>query len=350
MDDSRMTRKMQDALEPGERPTLKTISRITGLAVATVSRALHDAPDIGQDTKRRVQETAHAIGYRPNRAGVRLRTGKTNVISLVLSTEHDLMNHTARLISSIAGALRKTPYHLIVTPYFPDEDPMTPIRYIVETQSADAVILNQIEPEDPRIAYLMEHNFPFAAHGRSKWADQHPYYDFDNAEFARQAIHTLAARGRKKVIAIAPPRHQNYGANTIAGLMRGKEETGLGVRVLEDISSDAPSGMVEPLIAAELAAYPNIDAVFCGSPNSAMATCAAIEGAGRTIGADIDLYSKEAIPFLRLFRAGILATSENITEAGAFLARAAMARIANPASPPMQYLEVPAGLVNDTDS
>ncbi|MBC7479941.1 MAG: LacI family DNA-binding transcriptional regulator, partial [Pseudorhodobacter sp.] len=62
------------------RPTLKTIAAETGLAIATVSRALKDAPDIGEETKRRVRETAERLGYRPNRAGVRLRTGKTNVI------------------------------------------------------------------------------------------------------------------------------------------------------------------------------------------------------------------------------------------------------------------------------
>jgi len=99
-----------------ERPTLKTIAQATGLAVATVSRALHDAPDIGERTKERVREVAQELGYRPNRAGVRLRTGKTNVISLVLSTEEHVMNHTARLIYSIADALRGTPYHMIVTP------------------------------------------------------------------------------------------------------------------------------------------------------------------------------------------------------------------------------------------
>ena len=69
----------------------------------TVSRALNDAPDIGAETKARVRRIAAEIGYVPNRAGVRLRTGRTNVISLVLSTEHDQMNHTARLISSVAG-------------------------------------------------------------------------------------------------------------------------------------------------------------------------------------------------------------------------------------------------------
>jgi len=85
-----------------DRPTLKTIAAETGLAIATVSRALKDASDISEDTKKRVRETAERLGYRPNRAGVRLRTGKTNVIALVLSTEADVMNHTSKLIYSIA--------------------------------------------------------------------------------------------------------------------------------------------------------------------------------------------------------------------------------------------------------
>jgi LacI family transcriptional regulator len=48
--------------EPVERPTLKTIARLAGLAVPTVSSALSDAPDIGEDTKRRVKEIALQIG------------------------------------------------------------------------------------------------------------------------------------------------------------------------------------------------------------------------------------------------------------------------------------------------
>ena len=59
-----------------EKPTLKTIARATGLAVATVSRALGDAPDLRADTKARVARVAAELGYVPNRAGLRLRTGR----------------------------------------------------------------------------------------------------------------------------------------------------------------------------------------------------------------------------------------------------------------------------------
>ena len=48
-------------LLPGEKPTLRTLARLSGFAVATVSRALSDAPDIADNTKNLVKHIAHAV-------------------------------------------------------------------------------------------------------------------------------------------------------------------------------------------------------------------------------------------------------------------------------------------------
>ena len=190
-------------LLPGEKPTLKTIARISGLAVPTVSRALNDAPDIKDQTKALVRRIAREVGYVPNRAGVRLRTGRTNVISLVLAAESEVMNHNAKLIAAVAGELRGTPFHLNITPFFRRDDVMQPIRYVVETRSADAVIFNQTTPDDPRIAYLMERGFPFATHGRSKWADQHQQDHGESGEGPHRATlpsgRAISSMGRMRV-------------------------------------------------------------------------------------------------------------------------------------------------------
>ncbi|MEO8530544.1 MAG: LacI family transcriptional regulator [Deltaproteobacteria bacterium] len=332
---------MSDSDLAGARPTLKTISKLTGLAIATVSRALHDAPDIGAETKRRVHEVADQIGYRPNRAGVRLRTGKTNVISLVLSTDHDVMNHTARLISSVAGALRGTPYHLIVTPYFPSEDPMEPVKYIVETQSADAIILNQTQPNDPRVAWLMEKGFPFATHGRTNWCDSHPYFDFDNARFAELGVERLGARGRKHILMLAPRMDQNYAKDMVNGAQSMGRKLGVHVEILKSVSSDDGSIAAEAAVREALAADPTIDGVITASTTTCMSACAAAEDLGRVVGQDIDLFSKEAIPFLKRFRRDIQCVQEDVATAGAFLARAALKRISDPMALPMQGLDSP---------
>lgn len=324
------------------KPTLKTISQLSGLAVPTVSRALNDAPDIGAETKRLVRRIADEIGYVPNRAGVRLRTGRTNVLSLVLSTEHDVMNHTARLISSIAGALQGTPYHLNVTPYFPSDDPMKPIRYVVETASADAVIFNQIQPDDPRVAYLMERGFPFATHGRSRWSASHAFFDFDNTVWGELGVRRLVANGRRNIVVVAPPLDQNYAQNILAGATQSARACGIAPpHVMSDITSDSASADVEAAMGRALAADPTIDGIICASTSATMACVGALEAQGHHVGRDIDLFAKEAIPFLNLFRREIIAIKEDVKQAGEFLARAAIQAIREPDLPPLQGLDVP---------
>ncbi|WP_319637487.1 LacI family transcriptional regulator [Kangsaoukella pontilimi] len=329
---------MASSIESPKKPTLRTISELSGLAVPTVSRALNDAPDIGKDTKARVREIAREIGYVPNRAGVRLRTGKTNVISLVLGTDNEVTDHTGQLVSSIARELRDTRYHMIVTPYFPDEDPMIPVRYIVETASADAVILNRVEVDDPRIAYLMERNFPFVCYGRSKWRDRHPYFDFDNETFGQIAARGLLARGCRAITILAPPEVQNYAQDMIRGARDTLAGSGASFEVLTGISGDDPGEVIQTRIAEYLQAHPDRDGLICPSTTAAIAAVVGAERIGRQIGTDLQVFAKEATPFLGYFRAPIGTARENVREAGSYLARAAIQAIERPDLPPMQKL------------
>ncbi len=335
------TQELVSQVLPGERPTQKTISRISGLAVATVSRALGDAPDIGQETKQLVRHVADAIGYVPNRAGVRLRTGRTNVISLVVPAEGDVINNTSRLTSSIAQELRGTRFHLNVLPWFPDEDSLRPIEYIVKTRSADAVIFNMTEPEDRRVEYLLKHNFPFATHGRTKWCERHAYYDYDNSAFMRVAINRLAARGRENIHAILPPLNQNYSQDMKRGLEEACSRLGLSYRIAQNVDSDQSSDQLRHWIKHRLQNSSEVDAIVSSSSKTAIAAIVAIEQMGRKLGEDIDVYSKEVIPVLKMFRENIVVEFEDVSDAGRFLAKAVLQLLLEPEKKPMQHLEIP---------
>jgi LacI family transcriptional regulator len=324
-----------------QRPTLKTIAAATGFAIATVSRALKDAPDIGEDTKRIVRETAAQLGYRPNRAGVRLRTGKTNVIALVLSTETDVMNHTSRLIYSIANALRGTAYHMVVMPFFPDQDPMDPIRYIVETESADGIILNQTKEDDPRVRYMHDHGFPFAAHGRTAMGIDHPYFDFDNEAFGRLGARSMIERGRRRLYLLAPPRAHMYARHMTFGFSDEAALLGVPFEVAANVTSDSGGEAVEAAVAARFALPNPPDGLLVGSTTAAMAAIAGAEQSGRVLGRDFDVVAKEAIAVLRRFRQDILIVREDVGRAGEFLARALVAEIDKRDWTERQGLEVP---------
>lgn len=331
------------APESPRKPTLKTIAELSGLAVPTVSRALNDAPDIGARTKELVRKIADEIGYVPNRAGVRLRTGRTNVISLIVSTDHDIMNHTARMISSIAGGLRGTPFHLNMTPYFPDEDPMKPVRHVVENRLADAVVLNQTEPQDPRIAYLMERRFPFATHGRTDWCDAHPYFDFDNYTYGLIGTRRLIERGRRSIAVLAPPLEQSYSQHIVQGAREVADAAGATLRIIEGATTNSPQERIRVAVHDHITRHPDTDAIISSSASGAMAAVATLESEGLELGEGVDVCGKESLPILTLFRPRIIAIQENVAEAGAFLARAAMQAVLHPEEPPLQGLDIPTG-------
>jgi LacI family transcriptional regulator len=340
-----VTDHAQPSRRPGasnhaERPTLKTIAVETGLAIATVSRALKDAPDIGEETKKRVRETAQRLGYRPNRAGVRLRTGKTNVIAVTLSTVSDMSNPSA-LINSIAEALRGSPYHLVVMPFFPDQDPMDPIRYIVETESADGIVINQTRVEDERVRYLAEKGFPFATHGRTDMGIEHAYFDWDNEAYARLGVELLAERGRSHLLLIRPPEEHSYSVHMTKGFLDAAAERGLAHEILAGVTSDSPADDIEAAVAARMAREPWIDGIVTGSPSAAVSAVAGAESTGKVIGRDFDLVAKEANAFLHRFRKDIIVLAEDVNRAGHFLARALMAAIERREPERGQFLDQP---------
>ena len=322
------------------RPTLKSVAAEVGLAVTTVSRALNDAPDIGAGTKARVREAAARVGYVRDRAALRLRTGRTNVISLLMAPETDALNHTARLIHGLAAELRGTGYHLIVTPVFDDEDPLVPLRYVVETGSADAVVINKIRPRDPRIAYMTEAGLPFATHGRSDMGIAHPYYDYDNAAFAALAIGALAERERRRVLVVAPPLSQSYARHIVAGAEAEARARGVGTSVLEGATTDTPLEPMQEAIRTALATG-RYDAVLTASALSGLAADEAAASLGLATGRDVDVVAKEAHSVLARVRPAIITVREDMSAAGAFLARAALHAVEAPQGPAMIHLAVP---------
>lgn len=327
---------------PGSPPTLRDIAFMTGLAVTTVSRALKDAPDIGRATKERVRLVADQIGYRPNRAGVRLRTGKTNVIALVISIEIEAMGLTPHMVMGLSEVLRGTPYHLILTPYNAQEnDPMEPVRYVVETGSADGIILSRTQPDDPRVRYLTDHNFPFATHGRTDMGLVHAYHDFDNFAFARVGVQRLVARGRSRLALLAPPMELAYAHHMMDGFVTEVDALDLTETSLRGLHVDLPFAEIRDGIARLMQSRNRPDGLICGGSEAVLAAVAGIEAAGLHVGDDIDVVGKESFDLLRKFRPSLLVVPEDFQEAGRNLGRAVLALIDGTDAGELQYLEVP---------
>ena len=66
------------------RPNLNQIAAALGVSAATVSNALSGKGRVSDELAERIRQTARELGYRPGRAGRELRTGRSQVLGLVL--------------------------------------------------------------------------------------------------------------------------------------------------------------------------------------------------------------------------------------------------------------------------
>ena len=329
---------MSDSSE--KRPTLRSLAEITGLGISTVSQALRDSPEIAMETRKRVQLAAQQAGYRPNRAGVRLRTGKSNVITLVLNPQDGGSGFFANMIYGISDTLKGSPYHLVVTPYSLS-DPMEPIRYIVETNSADGVIISRTQPDDPRVRYLVENNFAFATHGRTDMGIDHAYFDFDNEAFAYEALRLLKAKGRKHVALISPPPSLNYYHHTLKGFERGLADFEMSGFMVATADTDSEIRAVQQA-GLELAQRKDRpDAIICVSSNVALAIISGLGQGQMVIGRDYDLVAKPMTDLVSMAQPEIIGIDEDFCRAGNELARMVMERIAGTESFVLQMVDQP---------
>lgn len=326
---------------PWRKPTLKTISELTGLGVTTVSRALKDGPELSVETRARVQAIATEIGYRPDRAGVRLRTGRTYVIGLILDQAVSVAEFERRIILGVSRVLHDTPYHLVVKPQHHLEDPMDPVRYFAESRAADGLIFTHTRPEDPRVAYLLERGFPFVTHGQTDSEIPHPFYDFDNHVFARQAVRRMAANGRRRLALIAPPKFLTCHRHAVSGFDAAVREMGVEALVTEGVHVDeTPVNFRKAGLNLARSATPP-DGIVCASEMGCVALMAGLREGGMVVGRDVDVIAKATSELLDHLDPAIDSFYEDLTFAGEELGRLLLRRIAGAPLAELQSLALP---------
>jgi LacI family transcriptional regulator len=319
------------------RPTLRTIAEASGFAVTTVSRALAGDEKIARSTRDEVNRIARQIGYVPDRAAQRLRTGKTNVIALVLSPHEEIIGFRGSMIAGLQQAVAGTPYHITMAPYEGDADPMVPIRHIVRNRLADGIVFSGTQPDDPRVSWLGEQDFPFVSHGRTDGTLPHAWCDYDNAAFARLAVKRLQERGRKRLLLIPPQPNRTYARHMREGFDEAVAAQGLSGMLAPGLTlSTRPVELQQG--AARLAREAGIDGFICPGEVAAMAVLAGLQDDGLRIGQDVDVLAKQTSPTFDLYRPRIDTIYEDIREAGETLGRLLLRRIADEAPERLQVL------------
>jgi LacI family transcriptional regulator len=331
--------------KPTGKPTLKTIAQMTGFAVTTISRALNNAPELAQETRDRVQKIAAEIGYLPDRAALRLKTGRTNVISLILDPHDEILGFGQSVVTGMTAVMRGTPYHLIITPNYRNVPPIEPVRHIVRNRMADGIIFARTEPDDARVRFLMEQDFPFVSHGRTELGIEHPYVDFDNVSFAYESTMRLIRKGRTRCSIILPPARFTFGKHLLEGFLAAVKEGGVRHEFFSDVTLDSSPDEIRAAVTRRIARADAPDGYVCGGDAAAMAVMAGLYDGGQQIGKDVDIVAKQTSPIFSQVRPKVDTLAEDIELAGRKMVELLMRRIAGEPPEALQFLDRPSLIV-----
>ena len=279
--------------------TIRSISAETGLSLATVSRALKDSPAVKPDTARIVQEAAAKLGYQRNAVAANLRGGRTGLLSLVMPIERpgDLLGDVGalQLLAGASARVAAGDHTLTLVPYGFNDPPGDAVEALMRRGVSDGLILTLTEPDDARVARLQAAGMPFVTFGRTLSSVPHPFFDFDDEDFALRATRWLVARGCRRPALVVQPGPALFNRHRRQGFHRALAEAGLpgaNGRILAQ--NDVPA--ISLLLRG--AAAP--DGIICDNEISALAIMMALRDEGREIGRDIHVTTLEtsALPGL----------------------------------------------------
>ncbi len=326
---------------PPQRATLRTIAQATGLAVTTVSRALANDPRIAAQTRQLVADAARTQGYVPDRAAQRLRTGRTKVVQLLLSLDHEFLGFTHDLLGGLTEALQGTGYSVTLFPDVMHADRMTAVRHIVENRLGDGIVFNRTEPFDPRVRYLTEQGFPFVSHGRTEFTTPHPWVDYDNEAFARAAVARLAEKGRSRLLMVLPDPKFTFAQHLRYGLVAACRDRGLAWETPEAVTLSTPAPAIAAFLRSRLAAADAPDGVVCVGEVAAIACLSAMADLGLQPGRQLDVVAKRASAIFDLLRPTVDTVFEDLWDAGRAMGETLLRSMAGEAAEALHVLQAP---------
>jgi LacI family transcriptional regulator len=209
--------------------TLKDIARRVGKSVTTVSRALHDFDDVSPETKEIVRQAAAEMGYTPSSFAQRLQKQKSETIGLILPTYGPRFSDPffSEFLAGVGNKAAEEGLDVLVSTRPPGQDEMQAYHSIVQGRRVDGFIVVRTRRQDPRIEYLCERKFPFAAFGRVEGTCDFPFVDENSAYGMQLVVNHLVSLGHRRIAFIAAPDDLMFAHHRMKGFREGLQRQGV---------------------------------------------------------------------------------------------------------------------------
>ncbi|HEY9075973.1 MAG TPA: LacI family DNA-binding transcriptional regulator [Anaerolineaceae bacterium] len=210
--------------------TIRDVAKKLNVSIATVSRALDGYPDISDEMRRQVIQTAEELGYVPNQAARHLRRRRTDAIGYILPAPEPRFGDPffSEFIAGLGDESARQNLDLLVStapPGSPEEEG----RYTrwIHGMKVDGFILNRLKQQDWRISRLTAEKIPFATLECNQDAAKYPNLTVESVESVSRLIQYLAGKGHQRIAYIGAHDDLVIQVDRFAGYQLGLKQAGI---------------------------------------------------------------------------------------------------------------------------
>jgi len=183
---------------------------------------------VNAQTRLRVQEAAHALGYRPDAGARRLVRGSTDAIGIVYSAAVENLGNPQFLdmAGGLAERLEQQQFDLLLAVASNDQELRIYDR-LFRGGRVDAVVIPNTHLQDSRIDYLLEKKYPFLGYGRTENCSDYSWFDFDNERGSVLAVEHLLRLGHTAIAYVHSSLALNFSYQRRQGFIAALNAAGL---------------------------------------------------------------------------------------------------------------------------
>ena len=296
------------------------IMAATGFSRTTVSKALNDKSDISEKTKKIIRKAADDLNYVPNINARNLRSKRSKVIALILSSPSEESEKTNTLYPLLMGVNQYLSTHgFELALYLIDSKIQTMKSYVAfcrERNVAGAILVG-IKTDDDYIRQLANTEIPYVLIDVDIRNTTHKsVVKLDDVRGAYDATLHLLKNNHRKIAFMNGNKNSTVSEERLKGYLKAMRNHDMAVSdeyvVYADFSEEEARKETRQL----LKSHPEITALFCASDLMALGAMQGAADVGRIIPDELSLVGYDDIPIARYVTPALTTISQNFHEKG----------------------------------
>lgn len=286
--------------------TLKHIAKELDVAVSTVSKALRDSSEIGEETRERIKAFAKFYNYKPNNIALSLKNRKTKTIGVIIP---EIVHHFfTTVISGVEQVANERGYNVLICVSDNSFDKEVLNLEMLANGSTDGFILSLAKETMQKQDYhhlteVINQGMPLVLFDRVVDEIKCDKVIIDDINGAKKAVQHLINTGNRRIGIISTVDYVSVGKLRTEGYLQALEDNNIEIDndlilKIEDVDNSENE-------ITEFLKYKELDAIFAVNEHFAVFAVKAIQAKGLKVPDDVSVIgftngelSKRFIPSL----------------------------------------------------